>query len=54
MPMITYTTRSETNYTGILVKDKVCLNADTCANDYEFFAATEDTACYNVLGVSPS
>ena len=52
--MLSSTTRTETDYTGILVKDKVCFDSDTCVNDYEFFVATTSSACNNLLGLGPS
>ena len=54
VPMLSSTTRTETDCTGILVKDKVCFDSDTCVNDYEFFVATTSSACNNLLGIGPS
>ena len=39
VPML-FSWRTETNYTGMIVSDEVCLNHDTCVDDYQFFAAT--------------
>ena len=45
--------RNDTNYEGMIVKDTVCLGEDgsLCADSFEFFAETSDSACKNMFGV---
>ena len=48
--------RDDTNYKGMIVKDRVCLGEDElmCSSQFEFFAETKNSACKNMFGIQPS
>ena len=45
--------RDDTNYKGMVIKDRVCLGEDElmCASQFEFFAETKNSACKNMFGI---